>query len=147
MGHGFEGWFGSEADFASQCARSLVQCPFCGDSDITKKLSAPRLNFLARAETETAGTRVNAIEKVPASAEPTSSEVLGAWMAISQKLMAETADVGGEFAEEARKMHYGESEQRAIRGHTTPTEARSLMEEGIDVLPLFVPESLKNSLQ
>ena len=61
--------------------------------------------------------------------------------------MANTQDVGEHFAEEARKMHYGETEERAIRGKTTVDEARALVEEGIDVLPMVLPQSLKKPLQ
>ena len=61
--------------------------------------------------------------------------------------MANTLDVGEHFAEEARKMHYGETEERAIRGKTTVDEARALVEEGIDVLPMVLPQSLKKPLQ
>ncbi len=147
LGHGFEGWFGSEADFVSQCERSLVQCPVCGDARITKKLSAPRLNLLAHTDTHPQPARSNSLETATPVHVATNAEVLQAWMEMSRRLIAETTDVGSEFAEEARKMHYGETEQRPIRGQTTPTEARSLLEEGIDVVPFLVPESLKNPLQ
>jgi hypothetical protein len=70
-----------------------------------------------------------------------------AWMAVARHVVANTTDVGSAFAEEARKMHYGESEERAIRGKTTPQEARDLVEEGIAVLPLVLPEALKETLQ
>ena len=147
LGHRFEGWFGSEADFVSQCERSLVQCPVCGDAQISKKLSAPRLNLLAHTDTHPQSARPTSLETATPVHVAANAEVLQAWMEMSRKLIAETTDVGSEFAEEARKMHYGETEQRAIRGQTTPTEARSLLEEGIDVLPFLLPESLKNPLQ
>jgi hypothetical protein len=61
--------------------------------------------------------------------------------------MANTADVGNRFAEEARKMHYGEAEERSIRGKTTPDEAMALLDEGIEVMPLLLPEAAKGPLQ
>jgi hypothetical protein len=70
-----------------------------------------------------------------------------AWLELSRKLIAHTQDVGDQFAEEARKMHYGEKEERAIRGKTTLDEARALLDEGIDVLPMLLPPAVKETLQ
>jgi hypothetical protein len=139
-GHGFEGWFGSEDDFVSQCAQSQVQCPVCGDPSIVKKLSAPRLNLSGRREEPQATQEVVA---------PTKDDeaLTAAWMAMARQVVANTTDVGNAFAEEARKMHYGEAEERGIRGKTTPQEARELVEEGIAVLPFVLPEALKETLQ
>jgi hypothetical protein len=69
------------------------------------------------------------------------------WMQIGRHLMANTTDVGTRFAEEARKIHYGEAPERGIRGQTSAREARELMEEGIGVLPFALPEALKGPLQ
>lgn len=154
--HTFEGWFASEQDFVDQCARSLVQCPVCGDASITKKLSAPRLNLSAsrhepRAEpaeiAESGAIVPGNVSVLPQSGMPTPASLAKAWMAMSEKLLANTVDVGSQFAEEARKIHYGETEARAIRGQTSVDEARALIDEGIDVLPLLLPESAKTSLQ
>ena len=68
-------------------------------------------------------------------------------MAVARHVVANSTDVGDQFAEEARKMHYGETEERSIRGKTTPQEARALVDEGINVLPLLLPEALKEPLQ
>ncbi len=70
-----------------------------------------------------------------------------AWMAVARHVMANTTDVGGHFAEEARKMHYGEAEVRSIRGQATLEQAQELVEEGIEVMPLLLPEALKGPLQ
>lgn len=139
-GHAFEGWFASEDDFVSQCARSLVQCPACGNAEISKKLSAPRLNLGAEEPVPAAST-----ELVPAS--PEQQALTAAWMEIARRIVAHTDDVGERFATEARRMHYGDAEERAIRGKTTPEEARALVEEGIEVMPFLLPEALKNPLQ
>ena len=149
QGHGFEGWFGSEEDYQSQQARALVQCPLCGDANISKMLSAPRLN-LSRASAPEASDRPERYEegeKALAVAGPQHSDMAKRWMEIGRHLMANTTDVGQRFAEEARKIHYGEAPERGIRGQTSAREARELMEEGIGVLPFAVPEALKGPLQ
>ncbi|MGI9133081.1 MAG: DUF1178 family protein [Rhodoferax sp.] len=140
QGHCFEGWFASEEDFAAQCGRALVQCPVCSDPSVVKKLSAPRLNL--------AGSRP--ADPVPPSATGAGAGeqvVLAAWLAAARHVIANTADVGAQFAEEARKMHYREVQPRGIRGTATPEETRSLQDEGIEVLPFALPAFLKEPLQ
>ena len=152
QGHGFEGWFGSEADFQSQQTRALVQCPLCGDATISKKLSAPRLSLWrasapeARERSESSD-RSEQSEQALAVAGPQDADMAKRWMEIGRHLMANTTDVGQRFAEEARKIHYGEAPERGIRGQTSAREARELIEEGIGVLPFAVPEALKGPLQ
>ncbi len=152
QGHGFEGWFGSEEDFQSQQARALVQCPLCGDATISKKLSAPRLS-LSRASAPEARERSESSdqsaqsEQALAVAGPQDADMAKRWMEIGRHLMANTTDVGQRFAEEARKIHYGEAPERGIRGQTSAREARELIEEGIGVLPFALPEALKGPLQ
>jgi hypothetical protein len=68
-------------------------------------------------------------------------------MAVARHVIANTTDVGNRFAEEARKMHYGETKERSIRGKTTPDEAMALLDEGIEVMPLLLPEAVKGPLQ
>ena len=75
------------------------------------------------------------------------SEMQLAWLKMVQHVMANTEDVGKQFAEEARKIHYGESQERAIRGQASADETEALLEEGIAVLPLPIPASLKGPLQ
>lgn len=140
--HLFEGWFGSEADFLSQLARGLIECPVCADSVITKRLSAPRLNLShARAPLDA--------DKQLAQPEPTAANLAfqAEWMAVSRKIAANTDDVGTQFAEEARKIHYGEIPERGIRGQASIAETQSLIEEGIAVMPLLLPEGHKGPLQ
>jgi hypothetical protein len=173
--HSFEGWFGSEDDFQSQLTRGLVQCPLCSNADITKKLSAPRFNLgkfndKAAAPTssnETAVASKNEASSTPAvtstelatkpvqplqsvqvpKLSPEAAEVMqAAWMEIAKHVMANTEDVGSSFASEARKIHYGEADERAIRGQATPDQTMELLEEGIDVMPMPIPESLKRPL-
>ena len=83
-----------------------------------------------------------------AHANPQSLQMMqAAWMKMVRHVMANTEDVGNQFAEEARKMHYGEAQERSIRGQATLDETKELMEEGIDVMPLPVPDALKGQLQ
>ena len=154
--HDFEGWFGSEDDFQSQLARGLVECPLCGDCQITKQLSAPRLNLsTSRGEREVAAAKTEvAVQPAAPTTVPahdvtsmSPSQVQAAWLQAVQHVMANTEDVGPRFAEEARKMHYGESEERGIRGQATPEQTRDLLEEGISVMPLPIPDALKGPVQ
>ena len=145
LDHRFEGWFASEDDFLEQKGRSLVQCPLCGDAQVMKKLSAPRLNL--------SGARSAPPDQAPANgntlalAKPQDADALAAWLEMSRKLVANTTDVGSQFAEEARKIHYGEAPERAIRGQATAKETRELLDEGIAVLPLLLPDAAKGTLQ
>ena len=141
--HGFEGWFGSEDDFTSQLERGLVSCPLCGDTTITKKLSAPRLNLGHHAQ-------------VPAAEQPrqdvmaandTHTAMQAAWLGMARRILANTDDVGDQFAEEARKIHYGEVPQRGIRGKASHAESEALAEEGIEVMQLSLPDVLKGPVQ
>jgi hypothetical protein len=135
-GHSFEGWFGSENDFQDQLGRGLVECPLCGDTGVAKMLSAPRLN-LSASEPQ---PRQDLVSTPDASMQ-------AAWLKMVRHVMANTEDVGERFPEEARRMHYGESEERGIRGQASARETEALLEEGIGVLPLPVPKALKQPLQ
>lgn len=170
--HSFEGWFGSEDDFQSQLAGGLVQCPICSDARIAKKLSAPRLNLMAtrdsanaqqqeQADTPPQGSDSRAVATVPAASTapamlPGSDahraamqamvqdpQFQAAYLHMARSIVANTEDVGTQFAREARKMHYGEADERAIRGQATRDETLELLDEGIDVLPLLLPDALK----
>lgn len=148
--HVFEGWFASEEDFVDQCARGLVECPVCSDASITKKLSAPRLNLgHGRADPvglPTAGPPPGRAQALTAAAVP-GAESQAAWMALAHQILAQTDDVGDQFAEEARRIHYGEAKERAIRGRASAEQTEALLDEGIAVMPLLLPESLKGPLQ
>jgi hypothetical protein len=178
QGHSFEGWFGSQDDYDSQRSRGLVTCPVCNDSDILKKLSAPRLNLghgvapdaafqsvgSQEAGSSTSNLPVNSPGKAPTKATPpefgqgalspelalnsdTLQQMQAAMSKMVRHVMANTEDVGPQFAEEARKIHYGEREARNIRGQATREETEALLDEGIEVMPLPVPENFKGPLQ
>ena len=141
--HGFEGWFGSEDDFTSQLARGLVTCPMCGDTTISKKLSAPRLNLGHHAK--------SAVAQQPAqdvvASNDTQVALQAAWLGMARRILASTDDVGEQFAEEARKIHYGEVPRRGIRGKASAAESEALVDEGIEVMQLALPDVLKGPLQ
>ncbi|RTQ37444.1 DUF1178 family protein [Variovorax gossypii] len=145
-GHGFEGWFASSEDFETQLASGLVECPVCGDTGIVKLLSAPRLNLgNAKAPQEAAApapAAATASSNVPADISPEAR-----WMRAVREVLAKTEDVGDRFADEARKMHYGETKERGIRGQATPEQTEALLDEGIPVMALPIPAGLKETLQ
>ncbi|MDP9901470.1 DUF1178 family protein [Variovorax ginsengisoli] len=138
-GHGFEGWFASNEAFELQLANGLVECPVCSDTAIVKMLSAPRLN-LGNSRPPTPSE----VREVPASADAMTPEAR--WMRAVREVMAKTEDVGERFADEARKMHYGETRERGIRGQATREQAEQLVDEGIAVMPLPLPAALKEPL-
>ncbi|MDR5743198.1 DUF1178 family protein [Caballeronia sp. LZ029] len=138
--HRFEGWFASTEEFESQLSRKLVACPVCSATDVSRMPSAPRLNLSsARGEAAPQATQ--------AQAAPESAALQARALKFMRELIEKTENVGDRFAEEARRIHYNEAPARNIRGVTTPEDAHALLEEGIDVMPLPVPEALKEPLQ
>lgn len=149
-GHRFEGWFASEADLQSQMDRGLLECPVCADKTIARLPSAPRLNVSGVREPQTQPQQPanNPVERSAAGGgQPVEMTMQAAWLRAVQHVMNNTTDVGDRFAEEARKIHYGEADERAIRGQATVQEAEALREEGIDVVSLPMPAALKGPLQ
>ena len=134
-GHGFEGWFGSDDEFMDQNGRGLLECPLCADKVISRTPSAPRLNL--------SGAR----EPAPAKEQVQGADMQALWLSAVRHVMASTEDVGERFAEEARRIHYGEVETRGIRGQATPADAQALRDEGIEFATLPVPRALKEPLQ
>jgi hypothetical protein len=118
-GDEFDAWFGSIADYDKQAEAGLIECPHCGSTHVEKAPMAPAVRTSRKKEAQK--------ERAVA-------------MAMAQKVrehIKENFDyVGDKFADEARKMHAGESEERAIWGEATPEEARELAEEGIPASPL-----------
>ncbi len=132
--HRFEGWFGSELEFATQLEAQQIACPICASLQLRKLLSAPRLNL--------GGMQ-------PAGGGPNSgpSRAQAEWLAQARQVIARTVDVGTDFAEQARRMHYDEIPERGIRGIATRDERIALAEEGIAVATINIPAALKESLQ
>jgi hypothetical protein len=137
-GHRFEGWFGSDDDFLEQNGRGLIECPLCADKVIVRLPSAPRLNLSGATEPAA---------PVAAPAADDTAALQARWLQMARHVLANTEDVGERFAEEARRIHYGESEERAIRGQASADEREALRDEGIEVHPLPLPAGFKDSLQ
>ncbi len=143
--HGFEGWFGSEKDFTSQLERGLVECPLCGSKAVSRLPSAPRLNLSnARGAVPQPAEQATAPRQAPS---PEAQQLQALWMKAVRHVMANTEDVGERFADEARRIHYGDAPDRGIRGQASADQAAELAEEGIDVLPLPIPKALKEPIQ
>ncbi|MHC8509017.1 MAG: DUF1178 family protein [Rhodospirillales bacterium] len=127
-GHSFEAWFkGSEA-FDKQAKRGLVECPACGGTDVSKDIMAPAVPKKGGVSREH-----------EVRAEEVAREILQS-VGAARKHVEENCDyVGPAFAEEARKIHHGETEERGIYGEASLDDARELTEEGIEVHPLPTP--------
>jgi hypothetical protein len=134
--HRFEGWFSSGADYEQQRDKGYIACPMCGDSQVVKVPAASYVN-----------SRVSdrALKSEPAEATPAKTQYANFRNAVLAKVVEyvvkNTEDVGREFPEEARKIHYGESPERKIRGTASHQEVGELRDEGIEVvaLPVTVP--------
>ncbi|MDO9314107.1 MAG: DUF1178 family protein [Burkholderiaceae bacterium] len=159
--HRFEGWFASEDDYRSQIERDLIECPMCGDKTVHRLPTAPHvLTSSSRAvsvphpmKERPAQPRPGTVGEATAS-RPSTTEgpidqltLQSAWLCAVQHVINHTDDVGSRFAEEARRMHYGEADERPIRGQATSDEARALHEEGIEVMALPMPAALKGPVQ
>ncbi len=136
--HRFEGWFASDDDFQSQGERALVMCPMCNDTSVFRLPSAPRLNVSKQRE----------VAPADASAPvPMQAQMQAHWLRAVRHMMKNTEDVGDRFPEEARRIHYGETQERGIRGRASAEDANALREEGIEVVAVALPEPLKGPLQ
>lgn len=164
--HVFEAWFRSSDDFERQQALGLVVCPHCGSTSATKAVMAPNVSAKSNTKTDAPSVTAEPISPaaaaeampspsaVPSPAAPsktTASDPVSATLPsavgvaqatrhmlrqIKQHVETTCENVGTNFAEEARKIHYGESEERGIYGRTTAEESTALQEEGIPFLSL-----------
>lgn len=125
--HEFEAWFRDSATFDAQSRKSAVECPFCGDSKVVKAPMAPRL------------AKGHASEAAEGQAREVAGKVIQAMAKLRRHVEENCEYVGGRFPEEARRIHYGEAEERGIYGEATREEAVELKEEGVEVYPLPVP--------
>jgi hypothetical protein len=121
--HEFEAWFASSASYDAQAAGGQVCCPECNSSDVGKSIMAPNVAPRTRGE-------------VAVPEEETPARYRNLVRVVRQVLEAGSEDVGDRFPEEARKIHYKEVEQRAIRGTASSDEARALVEEGVEIMAL-----------
>lgn len=139
--HAFEGWFASAQAFESQLDRGLIECPICGAKSVRRMPSAPRLNLSSPAAPA---------EPQPAAdqpAPPSARQLRELWLKTARYIRENTEDVGERFAEEARRIHYDEAPARAIRGVASGDDARSLVEEGIEVFSFPMPKGPAGPLQ
>lgn len=133
QGHGFDGWFRDSAGFDAQAARGLVECPACGSAKVSRALMAPALSRSREVVPAPPPQQPPAAPPVAVGGDRIPDHV----RAMLQRLRAEVEShcdyVGSEFAEEARRIHHGESEARGIYGETSPEEAEALADEGIEI--------------
>lgn len=123
-GHEFDGWFRDNADYERLAAAGHNACPTCGDARVSKALMAPAVQGAGKREPMALGLGEE------------QKKALAELKALTERIRAGSEDVGPRFAEEARKIHYGEAEARGIRGEATREQAQALVEEGVPVAPL-----------
>ena len=114
-GHGFEAWFRDGAAYAGQVAAGDIACPVCGATEVAKALMAPAVSSRPEVDVRQA------------------AEAVRLWRKMQNHIEKNFDHVGPQFAEEARKIHYGEAEKRSIYGEATKAEAKELKDEGIEV--------------
>lgn len=146
-GHGFESWFRDGDSFEAQAKRKLISCPVCGSGEVEKAPMAPAVVRADRGPKRGPETveEAPAEAPVPAAVLPPEAKALREMVrALRRHVEANAEAVGPRFAEEARKMHYGEIEHRAIYGSATPDEAQELREEGVAFQPLPILPDERN---
>lgn len=139
-GHEFESWFQSSAAYDSQHRRGLVTCPACESTKVDKAIMAPRI--ARKGKSRSAPEPVAAPAQDASSASlvmaPQERELVAKLKELRDHVLKNADNVGKKFPDEARKMHYGDVEHRAIYGEATAEEARALIDEGVEVAPLPV---------
>lgn len=152
-GHQFEGWFTSSADFDAQKSNGMLTCPLCADVTVHKALSVPNVPRKGNQRPVTlpavpSPAAAPVTELTPPAILPPEMVAVMQKLAVAQSEMLNKSHwVGGNFAETARAIHYGEEADRMIHGETSTAEAKALIEEGVSVAPLLfpvVPPSAKN---
>lgn len=122
--HDFDGWFRNNEDFEKQQKRGLVDCPTCGSHKVEKALMAPAVSTGRKKE------------KIALAMNEQQRAAMAQLKALSEKIRENSDYVGDKFAEEARKIHFGESDARGIYGEATLDEAKSLAEDGVEFMPI-----------
>lgn len=148
-GHAFDSWFSDSAAYDAQHARKLVTCPLCESSNVEKAIMAPRLARKGRTDNRDAAENRPVpqppVERLaPLMMAPQERELVAKLRELREHVTRTAENVGSNFPLEARKMHYGDIEQRAIYGEATSEEAQALVEEGVEVLPLPVLPDERN---
>lgn len=151
--HAFESWFPSGDAYDAQAARGLVSCPACGSTRVAKQVMAPRVARTDVSHAQSARADQSPAEPAPPPAAPEASgpvlsgpdERLRALVRALREHVTRNADyVGDRFAEEARRIHYGEEDERPIYGEASADEVRALLDEGVEIAPLPVAPEDRN---
>jgi hypothetical protein len=138
-GHGFDSWFKDSATFDRQARRGLLSCPVCGDTQVSRALMAPSV---ARSREPAPPAPAQAGKRAAVAGAGVPDQVRAVLQRMREEVERNCDYVGPDFAEEARRMHSGESERRGIYGETTPDEAASLADEGIEFASIpWLPRS------
>ncbi|HEU0084979.1 MAG TPA: DUF1178 family protein [Bradyrhizobium sp.] len=140
-GHAFESWFQSSSAYESQEKRKLVGCPACGSTSVERAIMAPQIVSKKKDRAEPVAAAPSTDVAVPASTPlmmAQERELRAKLKELRDHIVKNADNVGERFPNEARKMHYGELEHRPIYGEASPEEARSLIDEGVEVSPLPV---------
>jgi hypothetical protein len=143
-GHRFEGWFGSSADYEGQRADGLLACPVCGSSEVNKAPMAPAVPAKGNARQVVLPPETRPMANTPMPAEM--QQALKALAKAQAEALRNSTWVGDKFAEETRKMHYGERDEALIHGQASLAEAKALIEEGVPVAPLPFPVASPDKL-
>jgi hypothetical protein len=144
-GHDFDSWFQDSAAYDKQAKRGQVACPHCGSAKVDKAIMAPRLAGAKKRGPPAEPPAATAPEKTPvAMISPQEKELRSKLKELRDHLTKNADHVGAKFPEEARKMHYGETEHRSIYGEASPQEANDLAEEGIEFHPLPILPDERN---
>jgi hypothetical protein len=143
--HAFDSWFADSVAYDKQVKRKLVACPQCGSTKVDKAIMTPRLATTKQRKARPEATAAASPDKSPpapvAMISPQEQELRGKLKELREHLTKNADNVGQKFPEEARKMHYGETEHRSIYGEASPDDAKQLAEEGIEFHPLpILPE-------
>lgn len=129
-GHAFDGWFSDSSAFDKQARRGLVACTVCGTAKIEKQLMAPGIPAKSNRKAEPSQ------KMLAGPVDPRVRQMMQTMREIRKTVEEKSEYVGERFADEARKIHYAEAEKRGIYGEATADDAKSLIEEGIEVHPL-----------
>ncbi|MCX9147591.1 DUF1178 family protein [Erythrobacter sp. WG] len=138
-GHRFEGWFGSSGDFEDQRVRGLLACPTCGSAEVAKAPMAPAVPAKGNQRQEVLPAQAAPQPMANTPMPPEVQQALAALAKVQAEVLKNSTWVGDRFAEETRKMHYGEREEAPIHGQASLAEAKALIEEGVAVAPLPFP--------
>ena len=145
-GHEFEGWFQNSDTFSKQCAAGLMSCPICETTNVRRALMAPNLASAKTRKTEMHAERPAEVAssspvsvsdaRMPTNVMVKMRDLIVEMRALQTRIKEECRDVGNNFAEEARKIHYGEAEPEGIYGEASDTERKQMQEEGIEIMQM-----------